>query len=328
MTRTNGNPWPRYRAATRQVQATALRCAAAAAVGVSVLVACAAPAGAIQGAAAPPAAAQAPTAPPAAGQPGAGQPQAAAPAPAVRPVAKLDGMSIRDILAKSVQARGGIQKLHAVQTRRETGSISLEAGTTWPFIVEHKRPRSMRMEIDLPGSKLIRAYDGLHGWQMQPMSKNAEPLTADDLHNIHNESDFDFAGALIDTDVKGHADLLAKETVDGATAYRVKIILLNGDVFYYDIDATTFLPIHWEGARTINHKLVVFESSYSDYRDVGGVQYAFKIASWMQGSNQKNHIVFTQIENNPPIDDTRFTEAPTAAATPAPKPGAPPAGAR
>src|SRR5579864_2923639 len=259
----------------------------------------------------------------------------ALPAAATKPPATPETRAtptLAEVLARSLAARGGAQKVHAVITRREVGRLALGAGNEWPFIVEHKRPNRFRMEIELQGAPLVRTFDGAHGWQKQPQGAAAEPLAGDDLHNIFNEADFD--NALVDTSTKGKAELLGKETVGGHDAYKVRVTLLSGDVFDYDVDAVSYLPIHWEGGRLMNGKPVVFESDFSDYRDAGGVKYAFQIESSINGSAQKQKITFTKIEINPPIDDARFTPAsiasPPAAAPPAatpppvPKPASPP----
>jgi hypothetical protein len=230
--------------------------------------------------------------------------------------------TVKDVLARSIAARGGIAKLRSVATRRGIGRIALGVGNEWPFTVELKRPSSMRMEIELPGAKLVRVFDGRRGWQKAPQAINAEPLTADDLHNIANEADFD--GVLVDTTAKGTAALLGKEQVGGRDAYKVQVTLVSGDVYYYDIDSASYLPIHWEGSRQINGKPVVFETDFNDYRDVGGVKYPFEVVSWMKGNATKQKILYEKIEVNMPIDDARFTDASTAA-TPAVPPPQPPA---
>jgi hypothetical protein len=249
---------------------------------------------------------------------------AAAPPPATAsaPASTAPLPTVEQVLARSVAARGGIVKLRAVTTRRETGTLELAAGAQWPFTVEHKRPKSLRMEIQLQGAKLIRAYDGLHGWQLQPQSKNPEPLTADDLHNIANEADFDFAGGLVDTGGKASAELLGRESLAGHDAYKVKVVLLTGDVQIYWLDAASYLPVHLEAARLINGKLVDFRTDYGDFRDVGGIKYPFLVVTSMKTSHTQQKMIYSTIENNPPIDDSRFTDGAAAGAAPAAQPGA------
>jgi hypothetical protein len=258
----------------------------------------------------------------------------AAPKPPATPATPATP-TLAEVLARSLSARGGAQKVHAVTTRREVGMLALGAGNEWPFVVEHKRPNRFRMEIELQGAQLVRTFDGVHGWQKQPQGAAPEPLAGDDLHNITNEADFD--NALVDTSTKGKAELLGKETMGGHDAYKVRVTLLSGDVFDYGVDAVSYLPIHWEGSRLINGKPVVFESDFRDYRDAGGVKYPFQIESSIKGSAQKQKITFTKIETNPPLDDARFTPAsiaappaattpPAAAPPPPPKPAPPPPG--
>jgi len=255
----------------------------------------------------------------AAPKPAAAASSAAAPKNAAAP-------TLQEVLARSLAARGGDQKVHAVTTRREIGMLMLGAGNEWPFVVEHRRPNRYRMEIELQGAQLVRTYDGIHGWQKQPQVAAPEPMSGDDLHNIANESDFD--NALIDTAAKGKAELLAKEAIGGHDAYRVRITLQSGDVYDYFVDAASYLPIRWEGSRMINGKAVVFESDFSDFRDAGGVKYPFLIVSSIKGSAQKQKVTFTKIEINPQIDDARFTPASIAQQPPAAPPAAtPPAAA-
>jgi hypothetical protein len=242
--------------------------------------------------------------------------------------------TVQEVLAKSLAARGGHDKLAAIKTRREVGRLSLGEGSEFPIEVDHVRPRKMRMVLTLQGASLLRSFDGEHGWQWQPQAKAPEALAGDDLHNISNEAEFDFAGYLIDTAAKGKAELAGKETYDGHQAYKVKLTLNSGDVFVYGIDSTSYLPIHWEGGRSINGKRLVYESSFSDYRDVGGIKYPFLIVSSLQGSAQHQKMTFTTIENNPRIDEVIFEmpaapAAPAAGAAPpaAPAPAVPPAAA-
>jgi len=279
------------------------------------------------GAQAAPTPSAAPSAQPAPGAQAQSAPAAQAPSapPSTPPAGAKPAITVQQLLARSTAARGGAAKLLAAKTRRESGRISLGEGSEFPLTVEHKRPQRMRMEIELQGgAKLIRAYDGEHGWQLQPQSKAPEPLAGDELHNISTEADFDFAAPLVESYPRAGAELLGQEQVDGRDVYKVKVTLRLGDVFYYDVDSVTYLPSRWEGTRAIGGKPVVFQSTFTDYRDVDGVKYPFLIVSAMKGSTQRQKLTFAKIETNAPLDDSRFT-APPAAAAPAPPAPAPPA---
>jgi outer membrane lipoprotein-sorting protein len=110
-----------------------------------------------------------------------------------------------EIVKKVLEARGGIDKIKAVQSQRVTGRISFSRGVEGTFVVELKRPLKMHIEISVEGQNIIRVYDGKSsGWMINPFAetKDAQPLSPEDLKNISDESDFD--GPLVDYKTKGN----------------------------------------------------------------------------------------------------------------------------
>src|SRR3981189_3355195 len=110
-----------------------------------------------------------------------------------------------EIVKKVLDARGGVQKIKAVQSERVSGHVSFAQGMEGTFVVELKRPLKMHAEISVEGQKIIRVYDGKSsGWMINPFAevKDAEPLSREDLKNISDESDFD--GPLVDYKTKGN----------------------------------------------------------------------------------------------------------------------------
>src|SRR4051812_4881670 len=55
--------------------------------------------------------------------------------------------SVDEIIAKSLAARGGVDKIKAIQSERLTGHISLGPDAEEPFLVEIKRGGKMRQEM-------------------------------------------------------------------------------------------------------------------------------------------------------------------------------------
>src|SRR5260370_26180703 len=110
-----------------------------------------------------------------------------------------------EIVTKPIEARGGIEKIKAVQSQRISGHVSFTQGMEGAFVVELKRPLKMHVEISVGGKKFTRVYDGKSsGWMINPFaeSKNVQPLPPEDLRNISDESDFD--GPLVDYQAKGN----------------------------------------------------------------------------------------------------------------------------
>jgi len=147
-----------------------------------------------------------------------------------------------EIVKKALDARGGVDKLKAVQSERVTGRITFARGVEGTFVVELKRPLKMHVEISVEGQTIIRVYDGKSsGWTINPFagSNDVQPLSAEDLKNISDESDFD--GPLVDYQTKGNQiELTGKESLDDKPVYRLKLTNKNGDIRFYFFDASLF----------------------------------------------------------------------------------------
>jgi outer membrane lipoprotein-sorting protein len=230
-----------------------------------------------------------------------------------------------DIVKKALEARGGAEKIKAVQAERVTGSISFGPGADGVFTVELKRPHKMHMEISIEGQKLVRVYDGKSaGWTINPFAPNrdVQPMSDEDLKSISDESDFD--GPLVDYKTKGNQiELVGKEDLDGKPAYRLKLTNKNGDARFYLFDASSYFLVKWEGVRKADNKEIPWESFFSDYREVQGLKYAFKIDSGSPGTEIKQSLTAEKIEIDPQIDESHFTK-PTPAEPPAAPASTPP----
>jgi hypothetical protein len=221
------------------------------------------------------------------------------------------------IVTKVLAARGGVEKIKAVHSQRITGTIDF-GGASGPFLVELERPGKMHIEVTIQGQTLIRSFDGKStGWIINPFSPNkgVEPMSAEDISNIADESDFD--GPLVDYNSKGNQiELAGKEDIEGKPAYRLKLTSKKGEMRSYLVDAATFHLVRWEGTRKVGDKEVPWESLFRDYRDVNGLMFAFEIDSDAPGTEQSQKIIADKIELNPQIDESHFSKPAAPAAPP------------
>jgi outer membrane lipoprotein-sorting protein len=233
-----------------------------------------------------------------------------------------------EIVKKALDARGGVDKLKAVRSERVTGRISFSREVEGSFVVELKRPLKMHVEISIEGQKVIRVYDGKSsGWMINPLAgtRDAQPLSPEDLKNISDESDFD--GPLVDYKTKGNQiELVGKENLDDKPVYRLKLTNKNGDVRFYFFDASTFLLLKWEGNRKSGDQDLPWESFFSDFREVQGLKYPFRIDQGSPGTDIKQTLTTEKMEINPQIDDSHFAkpQGPAPPADPPPSSSTPP----
>src|SRR6202790_654950 len=234
--------------------------------------------------------------------------------------ASTSGQNVDEILGKVLAARGGLAKIRAIHAERVSGKISF-GDMTGPFVVEFKRPLKMHMQLTIQNQTLVRVYDGQsQGWANNPFAGKANPeaMSEDELKSIVEEADMD--GPLVNYKSKGNkVELAGKDKLNDKDVWRVKLTTKNGDVRFYLFDANSFLLLKWEGKRGQNGQELPVESFFSDYREVGGLKFAYAIDSGRSATDiaQKNRIEKTEL--NPNLNDAEFSKPSTP-----PQPGSPP----
>jgi outer membrane lipoprotein-sorting protein len=229
--------------------------------------------------------------------------------------------SADDIIAKNVQARGGLDKIKAVQSIKTTATLAMGPGMEAPGSLIQKRPNMARLEFTVQGLTAVQAYDGTTAWQIMPFmgKKDAETMSADEAKEMQETADID--GPLVDYKSKGNTvELLGKEKIEGTDAYKLKVTLKNGDVQTMYIDSDSYLEIKEETKRMVRGTEQDVESAIGDYKEVSGIMFPFAVESGAKGSDQKQKLTISKIELNVPAEDASFKmppPAPAAAAAPA-----------
>lgn len=227
--------------------------------------------------------------------------------------------TVDEVVAKNIQAHGGMDKLKSVETIRTTGKLTagqFRAG----FLQENKRPDKVREETIIQGLAQVQGYDGKTGWQVNPFQgrRDAELLSADDLKSLQEDADID--GPLVDYKQKGHtAELMGHDSVEGTDCYKVKLTLKNGDVRIYYLDADSFLELKVEIQSNIRGTVQYSEMFYGDYEQVNGIYYPFEFEQGQKGSADRVKFTVDKIEINIPLADSLFTMPAAPAAKPAAK---------
>jgi hypothetical protein len=228
--------------------------------------------------------------------------------------------SVDEVIAKYVQARGGLEKLRAIKSVRMTAKLS-EGSFRAGFVQENKRDDKIRQELIIQGMARVQAYDGHTAWQINPFGGRKDPalMSQDDARPLVISADFD--GPLVDAGQKGNkTELVGHDSVEGTDCYKLKVTLKNGDLQYYFLDADSFLPIKLESQSNVRGAVRYHETLLGDYEQVDGIYYPFSYESGEPGSDERLQLTVEKVEPNVPLDDTRFslpatkTEAKPAAA--------------
>jgi hypothetical protein len=94
--------------------------------------------------------------------------------------------SVDSLIAKYIQASGGMARIQALQTLRRTGKFTGGGGFEAVVVQENKRPSSVREEFSIQGMTGINAYDGKTGWKIEPWNgkKDPEALSEEEMRTI------------------------------------------------------------------------------------------------------------------------------------------------
>lgn len=226
--------------------------------------------------------------------------------------------TVDELVARHVAARGGYEKLKAVQTVKITRTVATQFSNV-KVVIYKKRPSLLRAEQTAPGQPMVprginadAAWDTIQG----RIAQRPAPSAAET-----REIDGDFDGLLVDWKEKGHTVTLeGTEALSGGDAYRLKVTTKGGAVRYVYLDAKTYLERRQTGSVLLaNNRREKTTLDFSNYKAVEGIQFPFNIDEDRTGPQiTQSFATYTEtIELNVPMDDALF-------ATPAaPAPGPP-----
>jgi hypothetical protein len=215
--------------------------------------------------------------------------------------------SVEEVVAKNIQAHGGADKVKSIRSLRTTSKFS-QGSFRAEIRQENKRADKVREEFIIQGLAQVQAYDGKAGWQISPFGgrKDPELLSQDDLKSLVVDADID--GPLMEYKDKGHkAELVGHDSVEGTDCFKIKLMMKNGDVRFYYLDADSFLELKVEIQTTIRGALQENEIYYGDYEQVNGIFYPFAVEQAQKGSSSRAQISVQKIEQNIPLEDAHFS---------------------
>jgi hypothetical protein len=217
-------------------------------------------------------------------------------------------LTVDDLVAKNIAAKGGVDALRALQSVRFTGRMLVNEGQIqFAYVETKKRPGEVRSEATLQGMTAIEAYNGEQGWRISPFQgrKDPEKMSADDTKALMELAEID--GPLVDWKTKGSTvEYLGTEDVDGTLAHKLKVVRKNGDVTFVYLDPDAFLEIRKITQRIEQGAQVEVETDVGDYEKIAGVFLPFSIESGRKGGPDKQKIVIDKAEPNITVDDAIF----------------------
>src|SRR5213080_4998370 len=222
-------------------------------------------------------------------------------------------ITLDELLAKNLTARGGAANVQKLKTLRLTGRAvfsgqgrrggNIEA--VWAQVQE--RPGKIRSEVTRQGLTAVQAWNGEEGWKLAPFGGRREPERASQDDARAFAQDADIEGQLISWREKGsRVEYLGVEDVDGTPAHKLRVALKDGDVQYVFLDPDAYLEIRIVNERRVRGSEQVTEADLGAYGQVAGVWIPTSIHQGRKGAPRTAHFTVEKAEANVAIEDRIF----------------------
>jgi outer membrane lipoprotein-sorting protein len=214
--------------------------------------------------------------------------------------------SVDDIVNKTMAARGGLDKLRAVNTMKMIGKVSMQ-GRDFPITVMAKRPNLMIQEMTIDGTRVVSAFDGDKVWVVNPILGINEPqeMSGAMADEIRDQSIFD--GPLVGYKERGETlELVGPNTVGDVKTWKLKLTRANGRTMFIDVDATTGFELQWSRRVDQGGMNVDVDSVMSDYQPTDKGIVVPRTMRTLVGGHQQGLLKVDSVTFDTPIDDATF----------------------
>ena len=212
-----------------------------------------------------------------------------------------------ELVARSIQARGGLEKIKSIQSMRMTGKMKL-ADETLPTVLEIKRPSMTRWEFTFDGQTAVQAYDGKTAWMLMPFAGVTQPQKMSPSETADIELQADIDGPLVDAAAKGNTIEVVGPREDRGGRRRLAPEDQAQDRRHARrVPRREDLPSDPRRDEAVGRRPGRRDPQpIGDYRDVSGLMLPHSFEASASGVDQTQSLKFEKIELNVPIDDSRF----------------------
>jgi hypothetical protein len=225
--------------------------------------------------------------------------------------------TVDDLVSKHLQARGGQDKIRAVQSMKMTGKgimvpfnelrKATGPGNEVPLTITAKRPQRVRLELGSPNGTVLLGYDGETAWGLQPGASGPDMLFDDEggmgeMMALILLDLADLDGPLVDVKSQWRTvELDGREGSGSDAPFRLKLTPREGMVRYALVDGTSGRVVQ----TTRSGSDFAVECGYSDFKSVGDLSIPHSIEAKIDGETFMK-IRLDQIELGTAADDSSF----------------------
>lgn len=216
-------------------------------------------------------------------------------------LAMVNAQTADEIIAKMVEARGGVDKLKSLKSVRMEANTSV-MGMDLPTKMTIVHKRGMRTEIAAMGQDVITAVDGDKAWMLAPPMGITTPteMPAEQAKGLMGQ--LDLTTGLLDYKEAGTTvELLGTEKLDGNDVFKIKMTPKDGIGSVSYVDAKTYYIVK----TTVKMGEIEAETKIYNYKMMDGIAFPFttEVKNEQMGTIVTN---ITKVEVNPTIDEAIF----------------------
>jgi zinc protease len=217
----------------------------------------------------------------------------------------------QQIIESYLKAIGGRHALAAIHDRTVKGTIEV-AGLSGTIETQQKTPNKMHQVVDLSVAQSEQWFDGEKGYRVDPM-QGESPFSDEDVEEAKQNF---IMSPFLDYEQRGiKARFVGKEKLDDKEVLVVEMKDPKGKTSTYSFDAATYYLVKIVSPMPAREGTGDQEILLSDYREVGGIKYAFKITRSTPAISVD--IVVDSIEVNTGLEDSVFRHQESESVAPA-----------
>jgi zinc protease len=210
-----------------------------------------------------------------------------------------DSVTAGSVINDYITKIGGREKLINLVDKTTEMKGSFE-GKEVLITIFQKQPDLMKQVFTAGETEQVLLFDGEKGFMISSAGKTK--ITGDELTKLKYEANLTLIAELDENNIE--AVLEGIDTVKGEDAYKIKLTLPNGLVWFHFYNIDSGLKVKEIKSINVPQGTFMQEIFYSDFREVNGLLFPFKVEQQLGVQHVSFEVI--SIEINSGLDDDIF----------------------
>lgn len=207
-----------------------------------------------------------------------------------------------EVINNHINAMGGKEKLAALKSVRMECNLSM-MGQELPMVITRAQGIGQRVDLSIMGTENYIIATPTAGWMYMPIQGQSEAQPMPEEMLKASKDQLDIQGPLFNYKEKGNTvELVGKEKVDGAEAFKLKVTDKTGKVSHLFIDATNYYHVKSVMSANVNGEDMEISVTQSNFKKTAD-GYVFP---WTIGNSAQGDMNVTKLDVNLPVDEKLF----------------------